>query len=121
MRADHINWKSITRLLGDGVGVKALLLELTRTIPSEGRALMERLEARLGAAKTIFGCLEKANRVVPVIRAMLADFDQMPPRPDDWTDLYHEAEDTRNRVERLTERAVKLSGAALGKALSSLA
>ena len=79
MRADHINWKSITRLLGDGVGVKALLLELTRTAPSEGCALMERLEAPLGAAKTIFGCLEKVNRVVPVIRAMLADFDQMPP------------------------------------------
>ena len=46
--ADHINWKSITRLTGDGVGVKALRLEYIRMSPTEGRALLERLEAVWG-------------------------------------------------------------------------
>ena len=118
--ADHINWKSITRLTGDGVGVKALLLEYIRMAPTDGRALLERLEARLGAAKTIFGCLEKANRVVPVIRAMLADFDQMPPRPEGWVDLYREAEATKSEVERIMDMAEEQSGTKLCKALAGL-
>ena len=58
--------------------------------------------------------------MVPVIRAMLADFDQMPSRPEGWVDLYCEAEASQSKIERITDVAEEQSGAALCKALVGL-
>ena len=118
--AEFVNWTAIHRLTGHGVSIKGLLLEYVRMAPQEGRSLLERLEAHTKAATTVFGCLEKAQKVVPVIRVMLSAFDLLPPRPEGWVDIYHEAEATTARVARVTAVASSRSARALGKALNTL-
>ena len=55
-----------------------------------------------------------------MIRAMLADFDQMPLRPEGWVDLYREAEATKSKVDRIMDKAEEQSGTKLCKALAGL-
>ena len=120
MGSEFINWNTFLRLTGDGVSVKGLVLEYARISPPLGLALLERLEDHKKAAVNVFGCLEKAQKVVPVLRGILRSCDLEPPRPEGWVDIYHEAAAVETKVERITARARQLSGEALSTALKGL-
>ena len=106
--AADITHYTITQLTGDGVGMKGLLLELIRVAPSEGRDLMARLESGKRVAASVMGCREKAERVVPVLRAMLSVCNHMLPRPEGWEDMYREEEAVAKKVARISKQAKKV-------------
>ena len=117
---DRINWNAIKHLTGGGVGTKALILELTRSNQLSARELLERLEAHRRTGSTVFGCMERAARIIPSMRSMLTVLDCMPPRPDGWVDLYKEEQAKEERLARLTARADELATTARYKGEANL-
>jgi hypothetical protein len=108
-RPDQITATHLQLLIGRGVGTKALLLEYTRIHPNQGRDLLERVEASYTACRAAFGLVRRAMKMVPPIRDTLRVFGMLPDRPQGWVDLYREEEVKKQRVEKLTERALEQS------------
>ena len=117
---ERVNWAAIRRLSGDGVGTKALILEFTRISQLNARDLLVRVEAHRRTGSTVFGCMERAARLVPSMRGMLATLNDLPPRPDGWVDLYKEEQAKEERLARLTARAAELAARAKQEAQAKL-
>ena len=119
-RQQAINWKAIRCLSEGGVGVKAVVLEFIRLNHSSGKDLLMRLESHRRAGSTVFGCVQKAARLVPSIREMLTALNSTPPRPKGWADPYKEEEAREGRLARLIARADEMASTARCKAEVSL-
>ena len=120
MDAEFINHKTFNRLTGSGVSIKGLVLEFPRISPLQSLALLEWLESHTKVALTVFGCLEKAQKAVPVLRSALISYRLAPPRPEGWVDIYKEEAALGTKIEQVWARATNESGAALNSALTSL-
>ena len=118
--APNINWTLLSKVIGNGVGLKSLLNEYARIKPGQGQALMERLEADPRVARTVLGNFEKAKRVVPSFRAILEDCNHLPPRPEGWVDIFRQAEATQAKIARIAKHAELVSQHAFAQMTLSL-
>ena len=118
--SDSLTWRKIKGSAGNGVGAKALLLEYARIKPHFGKSLMARLESHKRNPSIVLGCREKAIRIIPSLRVMLATSDHLPHRPPGWVDPFKEAEAREAKLAKITARAADLAYAAKRKAEGQL-
>ena len=99
---------NLKRICGDGVCIKTLLIEFIRLQPSEGRALLKRLEESPSEVKKVLG-KKGIGKKVSGMREVLACFNMMPDRLTNWVDPFHSKEQMAEKVKSLVQRALQLS------------